>query len=84
MVSATSPSRTTVQSAGIVPRPGTSFHWVCQPGTPRVSSWWSRESRNCPVAAMTASVRSIASSMESSTAAMARCSARGGSTKGNS
>ena len=71
MVLATSPSLTTSQSAGIVPNPGTSFHSVCQPGTPRVSSWWSRESRSCSVAAMTDSVRSMASSMESRTAAMA-------------
>ncbi len=29
----------------MVPMPGTSFHSVCQPGTPRVSSSWRRESR---------------------------------------
>ena len=62
----------------MVPRPRTSFHSECQPGTPRVRSRWSRASRRHSVAATTASVDSIASSMESSTAAMARCSGRGG------
>ena len=38
----TSLSLKTSQSAGIVPRPGTSFHAVCQTGTPRVSSRWGR------------------------------------------
>ena len=45
----TSPNRTTSQSAGRVPRLGTSFHSVCQLGMPRVSSWWSMESRSCSV-----------------------------------
>ena len=70
---------TTCQSTGNLPRPGTVRHSVCQPGTPRVRSSWSRASRRRSVALMTASVRSMASSMASSTSEMARCSAKGGS-----
>ena len=78
LMATTSPSRPMSQHAGTVPTPGTSTHSECRPSMPRVSSSWSRASRRRSVAVMTSSVRSILSSMESRTVAMARCSARGG------
>ena len=61
------------------PAPRTSRHSECQPGTPRDSSSCSSDRRSSSVAAITVSERSIASSIASSTAAIRRCSASGGS-----